>query len=188
MGSADFTKRRLLLKTLSCLFLLPSISFADADGAIQCDLYMAESTIPSSGLGIFSGVEKKVGDTVGNGDICIPLYHFKTHTNKRDISNPFSDYVWQGAVMGMKFEAKDGESLGFCPGLDCVINCNHALINVGKATPIYDDGGLHRSEDPGAGSFSPYHNGTTIVTRDIPAGGELFKNYGDSWCVDFSIH
>ena len=70
-----------------------------------------------------------------------------------------------------------------CPGLDCVINCNLALINVDKATPNYDEAGLHRAKDPAAGSITPYHNGTTVVTRRIPAGGELFKFYGNSWFV-----
>lgn len=40
---------------------------------LQCDLYMAESTIPHAGLGIFTGVDRKEGDTVGNGDLCLPL-------------------------------------------------------------------------------------------------------------------
>jgi hypothetical protein len=181
--SADFTKRQLILNALS-LFLLPSSSFADADGAIECGLYMAESTIPFAGLGIFSGIDRKVGDAVGNGDICIPLYDLETH-NEENFFNPFSDYVWGGEVMGMKFEVEGEDIEANCPGLDCVINCNLALINVAKATPLFDDAGLHRSKDPGAGSSTPYHNGTTTVIRDIPAGGELFKNYGNSWCVDF---
>jgi hypothetical protein len=29
--------------------------------------------------------------------------------------------------------------------------------------------------------MTPYHNGSTYVYRDIPAGGELFKDYGHSW-------
>jgi hypothetical protein len=40
---------------------------------LHCDLYIAESTIPNAGLGIFTGVGKKEGDTVGNGDLCLPL-------------------------------------------------------------------------------------------------------------------
>jgi hypothetical protein len=81
----------------------------------------------------------------------------------------------------MKFEAMTADIEALCPGLDCVINCNLALINVDKATPVYDEAGLHRARDPAAGSITPYHNGTTVVTRRIPPGGELFKFYGDSW-------
>jgi len=47
--------------------------------------------------------------------------------------------------------------------------------------PKFDEAGLHRSVHPGAGSRTPYHNGTTYVSRRIPAGGELFKDYGQNW-------
>lgn len=40
---------------------------------LQCGLYLAESTIPNSGLGVFSGLDKEAGETVGVGDICIPF-------------------------------------------------------------------------------------------------------------------
>ena len=56
-----------------------------------------------------------------------------------------------------------------------------ALINVQKSIPLYDTAGLHRSKDPGVGAFTPYHNGTSTVSRHIPVGGELFKFYGDNW-------
>jgi hypothetical protein len=40
----------------------------------------------------------------------------------------------------------------------------------------YDDGGrLYRGLDPGAGGITPYHDSNTIVFRDVPVGGELFK-------------
>jgi hypothetical protein len=40
----------------------------------------------------------------------------------------------------------------------------------------YDDGGrLYRGLDPGAGGITPYHDSNTIVFRDVPLGGELFK-------------
>jgi len=68
----------------------------------------------------------------------------------------------------------------YCPGLDCAVNCNPSLLNVEKVLPKYDEAGLHRSRHPGAGSRTPYHNGTTYVKRHIPAGGELFKDYGQS--------
>jgi hypothetical protein len=83
--------------------------------------------------------------------------------------------------MGMFTETDTGDIEAYCPGLDCAVNCHLGLLNVGKSFPIYDEANLHRSRDPGAGSFTPYHNGTTSVIRDIPAGGELFKDYGPDW-------
>jgi hypothetical protein len=95
--------------------------------------------------------------------------------------NPFKDYFWMGTSMGMANEADSDDIEAYCPGLDCAVNTHPALNNLEKMTPLYDEGGLHRSVDPGAGAITPYHNGSTYVYRDIPAGGELFKDYGTSW-------
>ena len=174
----------ILASTIAFIIRFSSFSTcaSDANAALECDLYIAESTIPNAGLGIFSGIELSVGDTVGNGDICTPILELDSH--HRNTFNPYSDYVWAGEVMGMKMEVDSLDIEAVCPGLDCAVNCNLALLNVGKASPVYDEGGLHRSKDPGAGAITPYHNGTTTVLRKIPAGGELFKDYGESWCVE----
>lgn len=83
--------------------------------------------------------------------------------------------------MGMTQETETDDIEAYCPGLDCAVNCHTALLNVDKMTPIYDEAGLSRGKDPGAGAITPYHNGTTKVSRDIPVGGELFKDYGHGW-------
>ena len=148
----------------------------------QCELYMAPSTIPGAGLGIFSAVDKQPSDSVGRGDICIPVIDMYWHNGGYDnFFNPFSDYFWTGQVMGMSGESDSDDLEALCPGLDCAVNCNLALINTQKSSPIYDEAKLHRSRDPGVGAYTPYHNGTTHVSRHIPAGGELFKFYGDNW-------
>eukprot|EP00339_Tiarina_fusa_P007328 CAMPEP_0117075162 /NCGR_PEP_ID=MMETSP0472-20121206/52993_1 /TAXON_ID=693140 ORGANISM="Tiarina fusus, Strain LIS" /NCGR_SAMPLE_ID=MMETSP0472 /ASSEMBLY_ACC=CAM_ASM_000603 /LENGTH=84 /DNA_ID=CAMNT_0004800557 /DNA_START=16 /DNA_END=266 /DNA_ORIENTATION=+ len=54
----------------------------DVAAPLECDLYIADSTIPFAGLGIFTTVEKKVGDTVGNGDICFPLLELDWHNGE----------------------------------------------------------------------------------------------------------
>lgn len=141
---------------------------------LECHLYLAPSTIEGAGLGIFSAVDKEPGDTVGNGDVCIPVAELYWHNYNVD-PNPLKDYFWAGKAMGMHTESSTEDKEAYCPGLDCAINCHLGLINVAKSTPQYD-------ADAGDSS-TPYHNGTTEVTRHIPAGGELFKFYGDSWFV-----
>jgi hypothetical protein len=141
---------------------------------IECHLYLAESTIAGAGLGIFSAVEKRPGDKVGHGDVCIPVIDLYWHNYNLE-PNPLKDYFWAGKAMGMHTVTATEDKEAYCPGLDCAINCHLGLINVGKSTPQYD-------ADAGDSS-TPYHNGTTEVTRYIPAGGELFKFYGDSWFV-----
>jgi hypothetical protein len=148
-----------------------------------CELYLAPSTIPNAGLGIFTGVERQKGDFVGSGDVCIPILDLEWHAaGDPSFVNPFADYVWFGDALGMAQEVSEFESAtAYWPGLDAAVNCHAALVNLDRAFPDYDDTPLHRSKDPSAGSFSLYHNGSSLVTHSIPKGGELFKNYGDDW-------
>jgi len=149
----------------------------------KCSLYMAESTIPGAGVGTFTAYSKNEGDTIGTGDVCLPLIDSNWHLNPNTDGyyNPFQEYFWNGAAMGMLRES-DGEDVqAHCAGLDSAINCHLGLVNVQKAVPVYDEGNLHRRKDPGVGAFTPYHNGTTLASRYIPAGSELFKFYGDQW-------
>ena len=159
------------------------------DASSTCTLYLAESSIPGAGLGIFTAIDKEEGDIVGNGDVIIPVIDFLWHMSadyRFDASyhfDPLANYVWDGREFGLQFETamvQVGIS-AMAPGLDCAINCHLGLINVDKTEPVYDDANLHRSKDPGAGAFSPYHNSSTIVTAPIPAGGEIFKSYGNDY-------
>ncbi|KAL3923533.1 MAG: hypothetical protein SGILL_001601 [Bacillariaceae sp.] len=161
---------------------------------LECGLYIAQSTIPNAGLGIFTGISKSEGDTIGNGDKAIPLVDFYWHNGEytdeshlddehhQPFFNPLSDYVWHGIGMGMDYETEIDEDItAFWPGIDAMINCNLGLLNVVKSTPEYDEAGLHRNSHPGAGSISAYDAAPTKIIRDIPVGGELFKHYGDFW-------
>mmetsp|Transcript_27705 Transcript_27705/g.67436 ORF Transcript_27705/g.67436 Transcript_27705/m.67436 type:complete len:101 (+) Transcript_27705:191-493(+) len=59
--------------------ILPMLSIAVA---IKCDLFMAESTIPIAGLGVFSVIERNPGDIVGYGDRCIPILDLNDYTKR----------------------------------------------------------------------------------------------------------
>jgi hypothetical protein len=152
------------------------------ESSSSCELFMAASTIPGAGLGIFTAKDLEEGDYVGNGDVAIPLVEVPWHQGLTfDYFDPFADYVWDGGFLGIGNEAESVDICGFWPGLNSAVNCNPSLINIHLALPDFDEAGVHRSRHPGAGAFSPYHNGTSHVSRSIPAGGELFKNYGDDW-------
>lgn len=54
--------------------------------------------------------------------------------------------------------------------------------NVLPATPFYDEGGLTRSESPGAGAITMYHNYSFhVASQSLQAGDELLVNYGQKW-------
>jgi hypothetical protein len=175
---------------------------------LECELYIAESTIPNAGNGLFSGISKKKNEYIGNGDKAIPIIDVWWHNNNnggggsgnnKNFFNPVEHYVWEGSSMGMGLEVFSQNDLStFWPGLDAIVNCHSGLLNVDKSTPHLDDGGLHRRIHPNAGSISPYNSlllqggnggnggggggsGSSKISRDIPIGGELFKNYGEEW-------
>ena len=50
--------------------------------------------------------------------------------------------------------------------------------------PHRDYVGLHRSQDPGAGAFSPYYDRGSEARRDIHAGEELYVSYGENWFIN----
>lgn len=145
-----------------------------------CTLYMAPSTLVNAGIGVFTAEAKLKGETIGAPDLYIPLVDIYKNDGGRPKHWPLGDYVWGGADMGMFSDSQYQDVTAYCPGLDAAVNGGLQIINVGKSTPQFDFT-LHRSKDPGAGAITPYHNGTTLVTRDIPAGGEVFKDYGDGW-------
>ena len=160
----------------------------------SCELFLAESTIPNAGLGIFTGKLLEVGDPVGHGDVAIPIVDVSWHMGETDTSSlyetyfdPFKDYVWHGSYLGMGQESDSEDIGGFWPGINAAVNFYPVLVNLSPTLPDYDEAGVHRSLSPGAGAFSPYHNGTGHASRRIPSGGELFKSYGDYWYVNFPL-
>jgi hypothetical protein len=65
-------------------------------------LYLAPSTIPGAGLGLFAGNQKHTGDFVGPGDVAIPLISINYHAGRKGdadganrtsrLFNMFEDY------------------------------------------------------------------------------------------------
>lgn len=126
---------------------------------------------------------------MGNGDVVFPLLDIPAYNAFAPIQvDPFENYVWDGTTMGMGKEVAEetGTVTTLWPGLDCAINCLIPLENVYRAFPQHNSHGdplpymPHRARDPGAGAITTYRSGRTVVKRDVPAGGELFKvnDYG----------
>ena len=101
-------KNLLIIYTVTSLVTTIIICYgkeANIDDPLECDVYIAESTIPNAGLGVFTAVEKKVGDMVGNGDVCFPLLELDWHNGvildpDSYFFDPFADYVWDGMTLG----------------------------------------------------------------------------------------
>lgn len=164
----------------------------------SCSLYLAPSTIPGAGLGVFTGPPRRRGDVIANHDIAIPVPDVWLHltalgeetTGREDYDyiNVLSDYVWKGNELGMQREAyystEDEYIWSFEPGVNAAINGHLGCGNVDRGLPVFDNGNMVRSRDPGTGAFTPYYGTETYAISDIPAGGEMFKEYIERWFVD----
>ena len=148
----------------------------------SCGVYLAPSTIPGAGLGMFAGKDYREGETVMEGDLVIPLIEMKWHNPESDWFL-WNDYDWNSdEFFGMTEETEDENMVkGASPGVGAAINCILPLVNLQSSQTRLDSAGLHRAKDPGAGAITPYHDRQGHASQDIPAGQELFISYGESY-------
>ena len=60
----------------------------------QCSLYLAKSTIPGAGLGVFTGVPLEKGAYVGFGDAAIPIVDIDFHAGGSKVEFCFTFVLW----------------------------------------------------------------------------------------------
>jgi hypothetical protein len=85
-----------------------------------CGIYLANSTIPGAGLGMFAGhYDYAAGDLLGDSDLVIPSFEVKwnNHYNE-DYSFLWEEYTWKAASFGgMRDEVRDVKDVKACsPG------------------------------------------------------------------------
>lgn len=59
--------------------------------AAKCRVYMAQSTIPGAGMGIFAGKDFNEGDEVTTGDGVVPVINMHWNNNVEEFEN---DFLW----------------------------------------------------------------------------------------------
>lgn len=137
--------------------------------------------VHTAGLGIFTGIDLAEGEAVAEPDIIIPLADYEWHSEmSHDFHLLWGEYSWQPQQVKMETDMVDGSALVI--GTGCMPNCNFALINAFEGKPEYGHAGLSR-KDHGVTGFTGYYNQRMITLRDIPAGGEIFVDYGEQWFV-----
>ena len=68
----------------------------------ECGVYLAQSTIPGAGMGIFAGRNYKQNEFILDGDIVIPLVDMNWHNGWDKFVFLWNDYVWSTEFAGMR--------------------------------------------------------------------------------------
>eukprot|EP00978_Attheya_sp_CCMP212_P027367 scaffold91636_cov59-Attheya_sp.AAC.1 len=169
---------------------------------LQCGLYMAESTVPNAGFGMYSGKDIDEGERVGHAVVKFVFAEYSVHLRAREFFHQhpraekyrydakdkmghilFENYFWVVPNHLMKFEL-DGEgeySSALQPSHGMLSNCRFEMANIELQAGIMDGAGFHRAHHPGAGAISYLHGDQWKADRKIAAGDELFVDYGGSW-------
>ena len=88
-------------------------------------------------------------------------------------------YFWSSDTSRSGHEADI--TLSIIPGLGALANSHLGLVNVQATSLSVGSAGYHRSKDVGVGAFSDRYNLNFEATENIPAGMELFVNYGSDY-------
>jgi hypothetical protein len=156
-----------------------------------CGLYMAESAIPNSGLGMFTAKEIPCNGQIFQGDVVVQVEDVianiqlsmreRKAVSKKEPDWLMENYYWSSHKTKGEYEA--GQIQSIVPGMGMLANSHPGLVNA-KMRPPQITNILRRDKDPGAGASSNFHNVRFVANQKIEAGAELFVEYGDEWFDD----
>jgi len=161
-----------------------------------CSVYLAPSSVPGGGLGMFTAKAVKRGDIILPADgPSIPIVDPNNLQRSRVAwVQLFSDYWWDSGRSDPTVYEAD-QAVDYQITMGSLPNSHPCLANVGVGNPAtvpYDDSLVDRELDPGAGAFSYYMGRDSVAfKRDISAGEELFLPYPTSYmnfiCKKYNI-
>lgn len=162
------------------LILEPIFENSENDGTeaeSSCSLYMAESSIPYSGLGMYAGRDFDRGERIENlPQVVVPLIDY--HKDGSILTN----YPWDASNHGAVLESKSSKTL--CTNLGMLANSHLGLINARQRSEDGIEillGSIDRRSDFGTGATSLYHAASFNAEVRIERGSELFADYGEQY-------
>lgn len=138
----------------------------------QCGLYIAKSSLPNAGLGMFTGRPYSNQEPLGLDHI-VPIFDLDEH---QGTGWPFvwRSYTWNPDATSVQREARGVQLTNH--GFGSTANAHMDLWN----TKMESTEKVYSQKNDGASS--PYHQHITAL-EDLQAGQELFMNYGDQWFI-----
>lgn len=159
---------------------LSSLLSTPKDPMSQCGLVMTNSSLPDSGWGMFPLTTIPAGQPVSYGDPILQVPDIGTGQAPH-ITYLLHNYMWTGDVTGGMHEGRVVYSV--LPGVGSLANGHPTQWNMAPPASgaAHDEAGELRSESPGAGAFTHYHNLSFRAFSNIAEGQELMVNYGQGW-------
>jgi len=143
----------------------------------KCGIYLAPSTIPNAGNGMFTGVNITLGSDL---DKKMPSF---VMTDMKFNVGSIEDYVWNmehetDSRFVRRFSKDCRKLIGVTGSL---ANYHPGLVNVERREgptfkPILDS-----IKEPGAGAITDFESSAIYAKKNIVAGSEFFISYGNEW-------
>lgn len=177
------------------------VDYGGPKGAVDnhCNLFLAPSSIPNAGYGVFTAKKIRRGDYIlrADGPNIAVLVQDVPASNHPNSSLSLFHNVWWGKMGGMSdhmwYETPRRGAVDvydYQITLGALPNYHPYLSNLNFRQPhvVYDDqtadvpsgGGTTKQKGPNAGAVSYYTGKDFVAHRNIPAGGEIFLDYGTS--------
>lgn len=164
----------------------------DIEDNSECGMYMAESAIPHSGLGMYTARAVRKDERIFYGDVVVQVedifdnnrlreWHFG-NWNYTQTEWLLEHYFWTAESSLSQYDAGFIESM--VPGFGMLANSHTGLHNAAMRIPIQTTD-LHRVLDPGTGAASTYHDVYYVAEKDMEAGEEIFVEYGDNYFMQY---
>lgn len=173
----------------------------------QCGLYLAESstsTAKEPKWGLFAGRDMEAGTPVGFGDVAVHVFNLTANNvwvdpETKEVhdsldTNPLANvvdwleqFVWVPHSSGGQFELAGEHTriVTAVPGGGVLGSFNPKLTNAdwNQSSAYHREAWNERPGEahPGRGAYTGYYNLELATTEVVPAGKEIFIEYGENW-------
>jgi len=157
----------------------------------ECGLYLAPSTIPGAGLGMYAGSKPYgINELVSDSDLMIPTWDLDYHNGGEEYYHLWDEYTWSASMFpGMLDDTEDVVATStISSGFGAAINCMLPLVNVADEDDWKAGSGGYRlttsgisSKSPGAGAFTPMTGRRFSAIQPIRPFSELYASYGEGY-------
>ena len=154
----------------------------DDNNVSECGIWLAMSTLPGAGIGMYAGKDFNRGDNMhpNLGDHCIPITDLELNHNDAEFFL-WDEYTWNSQFLRMNNQGRQEVNVASA-GFGAAANSFMDFLNVNEGIPRNSiPQNLDRRKDPGAGAFTTYHSRRSTAKTNIKAGQELFVSYGNDW-------